>query len=88
MFLRTKPFLFSPQSLSLSLIHIWLIYTDSTLGKFVNPDRAAIAAEREKYLMRRTAEFRAELERCGVGRDEFMSLAAGAWSEKGSVEKK
>ena len=65
-----------------------LIYTDSTLGKFVNPDRAAIAAEREKYLMRRTAEFRAELERCGVGRDEFMSLAAGAWSEKGSVEKK
>lgn len=48
----------------------------------------AIAAEREKYLMRRTAEFRAELERCGVGRDEFMSLAAGAWSEKGSVEKK
>ena len=65
-----------------------LIYTDSTLGKFVNPDRAAIAAEREKYLMRRTGEFRAELERCGVGRDEFMSLAAGAWSEKGSVEKK
>ena len=52
------------------------------------PDRAAIAAEREKYLMRRTGEFRAELERCGVGRDEFMSLAAGAWSEKGSVEKK
>ena len=52
-----------------------LIYTDSTLGKFVNPDRAAIAAEREKYLMRRTGEFRAELERC-------------AWSEKGSVEKK
>lgn len=55
-----------------------LIYTDSTLGKFVNPDRAKIAEKREEYLNSRMSEFRKELTDCGVDNEEFMELARGA----------
>ena len=55
-----------------------LIRTDSTLGKFVAGDPALIAARREEYLAGRMRDFRTELEGCGVGDGEFVSLARGA----------
>lgn len=52
-----------------------LIYTDSTLGKFVNAEESGIAKKREKYLRARMGEFRTELKGCGVDEEEFMKLA-------------
>ncbi len=52
-----------------------LIYTDSTLGKFVNGDRFLIAAKREEYLRLKMKEYMRELEGCGVKKGEFMELA-------------
>ena len=52
-----------------------LIYTDSTLGKFVNADERGIAEKREEYLRARMGEFRTELKGCGVDEEEFMKLA-------------
>lgn len=42
-----------------------LIYTDSTLGKFVNADERGIAEKREEYLRARMGEFRTELKGSG-----------------------
>lgn len=52
-----------------------LIYTDSTLGKFVNADERGIAEKRKEYLRARMGEFRTELKDCGVDEEEFMKLA-------------
>lgn len=52
-----------------------LIYTDSTLGKFVNPDCEAIARKRKEFLLSQMQAFRAEMKKCGVDEEEFMDLA-------------
>lgn len=56
-----------------------LIYTDSTLGKFVNTDRGKIAAKREEYLRSRMSDFKGELSGCGVDEGEFIGLAKEVW---------
>ncbi|MBQ3220349.1 MAG: GntR family transcriptional regulator [Clostridia bacterium] len=52
-----------------------LIYTDSTLGKFVNPNPEVIARKRRVFLESQMKEFRAELKKCGVDEEEFILLA-------------
>ena len=52
-----------------------LIYTDSTLGKFVNPNPEVIAEKRRAFLLEQMQAFRAEMKKCGVNEREFMDLA-------------
>lgn len=59
-----------------------LIYTDSTLGKYVNGDAAAIARKREEYLRGRVRELMEELEGCGADGGEFMKLAKEVSDER------
>ena len=43
-----------------------LIYTDSTLGKFVSQNVAYLQAKRKEYLQAELAAFRLSLQACGV----------------------
>ncbi|MBQ8291793.1 MAG: GntR family transcriptional regulator [Clostridia bacterium] len=52
-----------------------LIYTDSTLGKFVTPNRLFLQKKREEYLEAEMEAFKAELKKCGVDEEEFVCLA-------------
>ncbi|MBQ8294915.1 MAG: GntR family transcriptional regulator [Clostridia bacterium] len=58
-----------------------LIYTDSTLGKFVNPDAKQIEQKRQQYLSAQMSAFRAELRKCGVREEEFIALAKQSMDE-------
>jgi len=51
-----------------------LIYTDSTLGKFVNTNEAYLKAKRKEYLEKEMAAFKVELKKCGVNEEEFLCL--------------
>ena len=51
-----------------------LIYTDSTLGKFVTPNKLYLKAKRREYLQEQMRLFKQELKECGVGEEEFMDL--------------
>ena len=51
-----------------------LVYTDSTLGKFVNTNVVYLKAKRKEYLEKEMATFKAELEKCGVNEEEFLCL--------------
>ncbi|MBQ8658742.1 MAG: GntR family transcriptional regulator [Clostridia bacterium] len=51
-----------------------LIYTDSTLGKFVNPNKEFLKKKRREYLQSEMAAFKEELKKCGVDEEEFLCL--------------
>ena len=51
-----------------------LIYTDSTLGKFVTPNVLYLKAKRKEYLQEEMDKFRQELKECGVTQEEFLKL--------------
>lgn len=51
-----------------------LIYTDSTLGKFVTPNTLYLKAKRREYLQEQMRLFKQELKECGVDEEEFMNL--------------
>ena len=51
-----------------------LIYTDSTLGKFVTPNVVYLRAKRLEYLRGEVQKFRCELTECGVSEEEFIKL--------------
>ncbi len=51
-----------------------LIYTDSTLGKFVSQNVAYLQAKRKEYLQAELAVFRRSLQACGVSQQEFLDL--------------
>lgn len=52
-----------------------LIYTDSTLGKFVSGNTLFLEKKREEYLREEMEQFKAELKKCGVDEEEFLCLA-------------
>ena len=52
-----------------------LIYTDSTLGKFVCFNREFLKEKRKQYLESEMAIFKKQLEDCGVSEEEFLCLA-------------
>lgn len=49
-----------------------LIYTDSTLGKFVTNNKAYIKSKRNEYVQEEIAKFKQELHECGVDDNEFL----------------
>lgn len=51
-----------------------LIYTDSTLGKFVTVNKLYIKAKRLEFLKEEVENFKQELKECGVDEEEFISL--------------
>lgn len=51
-----------------------LIYTDSTLGKFVTNNVLYLKAKRREYLKEEIEKFRKELFDCGVSEEEFIKL--------------
>lgn len=51
-----------------------LIYTDSTLGKYVSQNTMYLRAKRMEYLQEEVEKFRQELKECGVSEEEFLSL--------------
>ena len=51
-----------------------LIYTDSTLGKYVTTNRLYLKAKRLEYLQEEIRMFRQELRECGVNDEEFLRL--------------
>ena len=52
-----------------------LIYTDSTLGKFVCKNILFLEKKREEYLRMEMEAFKAELKKCGISEEEFLCLA-------------
>ncbi len=54
-----------------------LIYTDSTLGKFVNSNREFIKKKRREYLESQIKALKEELKKCGVDEKEFLCLTKG-----------
>lgn len=52
-----------------------LIYTDSTLGKFVTNDRNFLLLKKQEYLESEMEIFKKELKECGVSEEEFICLA-------------
>ncbi len=51
-----------------------LIYTDSTLGKFVSHNIVYLRAKRKEYLKAELAIFQRSLQACGVSQQEFLDL--------------
>ena len=51
-----------------------MIYTDSTLGKFVTTNVLYLKAKRLEYLREEMKLFKQELEECGVNEEEFIKL--------------
>lgn len=51
-----------------------LIYTDSTLGKFVTQNVLYLKAKRMEYLREEMNRFKTELKECGVNEEEFLCL--------------
>ena len=52
-----------------------LIYTDSTLGKFLTTNKLFLKKKRDEYLEFEMAQFKEELKKCGVSEEEFLWLA-------------
>lgn len=52
-----------------------LIYTDSTLGKFVSVDKKYLNLKRQEYLENEIEMFKKGLKDCGVSEEEFICLA-------------
>lgn len=51
-----------------------LIYTDSTLGKFISVDKNFLNLKRQQYLENELRIFKKELKDCGVSEEEFLCL--------------
>lgn len=59
-----------------------LIYTDSTLGKFVTSDAAFIERKKQAYVADKTKQFVASIKESGVTKGQFMELVGLVFDEK------